>query len=135
MSVTYYTDSHSFTVLECPAECSPHVLIKASPFLYIMPSLVGLCIWGRYWVNCQKCQYCFLLIHSWMSLRLCNLFFFYPTPQCNLCFVIQWKSYVTEMSWNRPLNDWMFPGNTKRLHSRGHVVRGDQASCRQHQFL
>lgn len=29
--------------------------------------------------------------------------FYPPAPQCNLCFVIQWRSYAVEIQWNRLL--------------------------------
>lgn len=43
----------------------------------------------------KKYEYCFLLIHSWMSLRLCSFSTLLPPPP--QCFVIQWKSYAVEL--------------------------------------
>lgn len=106
----------------------------ANGSLLLVHSLDGLCIWGRLWVNCQKCQYCFLLIHSWLSFQLCSLFF---STLLLLLLLLRLLSATCALScnervmplkkqWIRP---WLFPGNMKSLNMVGHWASGSVSPC------
>lgn len=129
MSVTYYTDSHSFSVLEWPRWMQPTCSNGGFLSCTLCPAWLG-CV---YEVDSEVSEMPILFpIDTFLNVpqTVQPVLFYPPAPQCNLCFVIQWKSYAIEQEWNGPwLDDWS-PGNVKRLNMGGHW-----ATCEQHRFL
>lgn len=112
------------------------------PCTLLRPGVV-LRLLDRQRVNCQKCQYYFLLITFLTLPQTVQTFYFlcYPsTPQCNLCFVIQWEEFCRSNVVNEALTECALfkkkkkREKKKRLSSRGAccAVCGHQAHFRQH---